>query len=95
MFMEQGLIDIRNKAREMADTMELGEAMPYGISCGTLIAILDELENKSAALAAIEKHDDVAVYALNLINNAETMEHVRRILDTAFACLERDKAKER
>lgn len=40
--MEQGLIDIRNKARELSK--KFGELSPYYISCGTLIAILDDLE---------------------------------------------------
>jgi hypothetical protein len=40
----QGLIDMRNKAKELAEKSELGIFEPYKISCGTLIQILDELE---------------------------------------------------
>lgn len=40
--MEQGLKDIRKKAREFE--IKHGIYAPYPISCGTLIAILDELE---------------------------------------------------
>lgn len=43
--MQQGLIDIRNKAKEMSRKSRLGMAEPYIISCGTLIAILDDLES--------------------------------------------------
>lgn len=42
--MQQGLIDIRKKAEELAKKSALGIFEPYPISCGTLIAILDELE---------------------------------------------------
>ena len=42
--MEQGLIDIREKANKLAKKSRLGFFEPYPISCGTLIAILDELE---------------------------------------------------
>ena len=42
--MLQGLIDIRNKAHELAKKSTLGVWEPYPISCNTLIAILDELE---------------------------------------------------
>lgn len=43
--MQQGLIDIRKKAKEMARKSRLGMSEPYTISCGTLIAILDDLES--------------------------------------------------
>lgn len=41
---EQGLIDIRNKAREISRKSTLGTLEPYPISCGTLIAIINALE---------------------------------------------------
>lgn len=40
----QGLVDMRNKAKELMQKSELGMFEPYPVSCGTLIAILDELE---------------------------------------------------
>lgn len=40
----QALIDMRNKAKELAEKSEQGIFETYKISCGTLIAILDELE---------------------------------------------------
>ena len=48
--MEQGLIDIRNKAREKSK--KFGKWSPYEISCETLIAILDELEAAQQSVQA-------------------------------------------
>lgn len=41
--MEQGLVDIRKQAKRQAE--KSGKLSPYMISCSTLIAILDELED--------------------------------------------------
>jgi len=49
--MKQGLIDILTKARKQAK--ERGELSPYSISCMTLIAILEELENAQDDLDVI------------------------------------------
>mgnify|MGYP001167297931 CR=1 FL=1 len=40
--MEQGIIDIRNKAIELSK--KFGTLSPYNISCGTLILLINELE---------------------------------------------------
>lgn len=59
--MEQGLIDIRNKAKEVAegliDVFSDGTA-PYGISCATLIAILDKLEATEQELEMMTSYWD-------------------------------------
>jgi hypothetical protein len=48
--MEQGLIDIRNKAREKSK--KFGKWSPYEISCETLIAILNDLEAAQQSVQA-------------------------------------------
>lgn len=40
----KALIEMREKARELAKNSELGIFAPYQISCGTLIQLLDSLE---------------------------------------------------
>lgn len=45
--MEQGLVDIHKKARELSK--KFGTLSPYNISCGTLIAIIEEIDEPEAA----------------------------------------------
>lgn len=53
--MEKGLKDIRNKARELSEQSRLGIYEPYPISCGTLIAILDALEDAEKPKGVVRK----------------------------------------
>lgn len=55
--MEKGLIDIRNKAKELSAN---DESAPYFISCTTLIAILDELELAQKLLN--RQNDNMCLY---------------------------------
>lgn len=53
--MEQGLIDIRNKAKELSSRDEFA---PYPLACTTLIAILDKLEATEQELEMMTSYWD-------------------------------------
>lgn len=51
--MEQGIIDIRNKAKAMSK--KFSEFNFYPISCMTLLKIIDELEKAEQKIIKLEK----------------------------------------
>jgi hypothetical protein len=49
--MEQGLIDIKNKAMKVAQRND--DTTPYLISCGTLLKLIQEVERREAGTKCV------------------------------------------
>lgn len=85
--MEQGLIDILNKAKKVKRVH--GELNPFMISCMTLIAILETLEAADAELAAqtdaLEAVRDFMLQVVPPVKNDDLLQKYIRVTQALAA----------